>query len=579
MRSPRTTGLSLLGLTLAAVDVAPITLGEAEATPRALHTYPRESTLYTTGTQWGEARGFNPFTDLAATGTVGLAYETLFRYDPVEHASIPWLAANGYWTGPRSYELEIRTGIAWSDGDPFTPTDVAWNLELGRFDTATWHTLYEQLQPNGITVVGDTVHLAFATTPSYVEWKTLLWNLPMVKPTQWAAVDSQTLLAFDPNPPVGTGPYVLDPAGYEVSTQVAWRKSPTTWWAAAAGLEPDPKPLYIVDRVGGGDDFSDLIYGRIDSSNVFIRDLPAYLGAGLGLHTYGSSAPSYLPANTVWLVTNTHVPPLADPRFRRALAYAIDVDRIVADDYSGAVVKANPTGLPPTLSRYVNGTVVSQYGFSYDVDVARQLLETAGYVDSDGDGYVENLDGTPIDLGLMVPSDWLDWKIAIVMIANSAKRAGIRITPTPVDFPTWYEGRASGSFDLLLDNSVPLTDTPWTSFDYLFRQPVEAMQTTANFSRFTGPAADQAWYLTQQLDATPPVLSFLSTMLVAQIEQIMLEQLPAIPLWYTGAWAAESELHWTNWPASCGTLQFVPVLWNAYFRMTGIDMIAHLEPA
>ena len=34
-----------------------------------------------------------------STGTVGLLYETLFRYDPLKDRYIPWLATNGKWVG------------------------------------------------------------------------------------------------------------------------------------------------------------------------------------------------------------------------------------------------------------------------------------------------------------------------------------------------------------------------------------------------------------------------------------------------------------------------------------------------
>ena len=37
--------------------------------------------------------------------------------------------------------------------------------------------------------------------------------------------------------------------------------------------------------------------------------------------------------------------------------------------------------------------------------------------------------------------------------------------------------------------------------------------------------------------------------------------------------------YWTNWPAAGSDRQFVPVMWNGYLQMTGIDMITHLKSA
>lgn len=47
--------------------------------------YPREKTLYTSGTQWGPPSNWNPLqTGTNAMGTIGLCYETLFLYDPLK---------------------------------------------------------------------------------------------------------------------------------------------------------------------------------------------------------------------------------------------------------------------------------------------------------------------------------------------------------------------------------------------------------------------------------------------------------------------------------------------------------------
>ena len=58
----------------------------------------------------GAVRQFNPLRSSGnATGTLGLLYETLFRYDPLKDKYIPWLATDGKWVG-RTYVLHIRPG-------------------------------------------------------------------------------------------------------------------------------------------------------------------------------------------------------------------------------------------------------------------------------------------------------------------------------------------------------------------------------------------------------------------------------------------------------------------------------------
>ena len=137
-----------------------------------------------------------------------------------------------------------------------------------------------------------------------------------------------------------------------------------------------------------------------------------------------------LSANTAWLMPNTTHKPLNDVNFRRALAESINIDQIVSDDYQGtSSTKANPTGLLPTWNKWIDQAQAKKLGFSYNVAKAKAILAAAGYKDTNGDGYVENKDGSKINLKIIVPNGWSDWMTAIQIIAASAKDAGIKITP------------------------------------------------------------------------------------------------------------------------------------------------------
>ena len=67
--------------------------------------------------------------------------------------------------------------------------------------------------------------------------------------------------------------------------------------------------------------------------------------------------------------------------------------QIIDKAYQGLVDKASPTGLLPIWSKWIDRKVVAQNGFSYRPALAKSMLATAGYKDTNGDGYVENKDG------------------------------------------------------------------------------------------------------------------------------------------------------------------------------------------
>jgi peptide/nickel transport system substrate-binding protein len=563
-------GTSLIA---ALVVVALLAVGGAGATGSVA--YPRNETLYTGGTQWGNIVGFNPYVGNYAAGTVGLVNETLVRYDPLKDVYIPWLAKTAKWTSGNVYTITIRPNIKWSDGTPFTAADVKWNIDLGRFATIPWHNLYTTV--SSVTVSGDKVVVTFKGTPKYHEWDNAIWAfMAMIQPNQWKAHENATdITTWSPDNPIGTGPYVLDKSGYDPTTRVVWMKTPDGWWASKQGVSPDPKPKYVIDLVNSSNNvaLSLVLNGQEDLNNNYLPGVASLIKGGYGLSTYYANPPYMLSANTAWLLPNLTKKPLSDTAFRQAMAFGINVDQIVKVDYGDLVSKANSTGLLPTWSKYVDQNLVKQYGFKYDPAKAKQILATAGYKDTNHDGYVEAPNGAKISLKIAVPSGWSDWMQAIQMISSDLKKVGIKVTPIYPDFNTYQSQRNTGKFDLMIDNTAALSDTPFTYYNYLFHQPVLSSMTNFNFERYQSQAA---WKLVQKLDSTPKTDTATMKAIIKQLQKVTMQQLPEIPLWYNGVWSQASNSVWTNWPSATTSRQYLPAMWRGYLQMTGIDTLTHL---
>ncbi len=563
------------------VVVAAAGAGGAGARPGAasgaLTSYPRNQTLITSGSQWGNITGTNPYVGGAATGTVGLLYETLLRYDPVKDVYINWLAQSATFTGPKTYTIVVRPNVKWTDGKTFTAADVAFNLNLLRFETSQWNNLY--LNVSHVTPKGDTVTVTFKSTPNYVQWQNAMWNIPMVSPTQArpAITDAAKLTTYSPQDPIGTGPYKLDLSGWDPTTRVVYVRN-DNWWAAKAKVSPLPAPKYVIDLVNTSNtnSLSAVLAGVEDLNNNYLPGVNKLVDSGKVV-TYFSKPPYMLSANTAWLEPNTTVKPLDDPVFRRALASAVNTTQIVNEDYGNVVMKANASGLLPTWNKYVDKAAVKQYGFTFNTQKAIQLLLNAGYKRG-ADGYFTNKDGSKIDLEISVPQGWSDWEAARDMIISSAKDAGIHITAKVKDYNTWRSDRNTGKFDLVIDNNYAISDNPWTYWNGIYHMPlIQAAtgQTNFNFERYQNPTA---WTLVQQLDKTPLTNTTAIKAINSKLQTILMQQLPVIPLWYNGMWAQFTSRYWTSWPSSTSPRKYVPVMWNAYLQMTGIDTITHLQP-
>jgi peptide/nickel transport system substrate-binding protein len=569
-------GVGFFAVVTAVIVAVSLGAGGVGAKSNVAKAYPRAQTLITSGTQWGNVPINNLYTNNYPAGMLGLVNETLLRYDPLKDRYINWLASSAKWTGPKQYTLVARSGVKWSDGKAFTGSDIAFNINLGRFNTAAWNNLWVNIkQP--IVVKGNTVVVNFKSTPNYVQWQNALWNvIPMVSPSQVRPLVQKAtdLTTFGPANPIGTGPYTID--SIDPTTRVVYAKK-ASWWAAEQGLSPSPQPKYIIDLVNTSNTnaLSAVLAAVEDLNNNFLPGVEKLVDQGK-VKTYYSKAPYMLSANTAWLEPNVTRKPLDDPVFRKALATSINLNKIVVEDYHNLVLPASASGLLPIWKKYIDQAAVAANGFKYNPAAAVDMLTKAGYT-KDASGMFKNKDGSRIDLEIAVPQGWSDWEAARDMIVASAKDAGIRITPKVKDYNTWRDDRNTGKFDLVVDNPYQMSDNPWAYWNGIFHLPIITTgtgQTFANYQRYSNPTA---WALTQKLDRTPPTNTAAIKQINTQLQTILMKDLPLIPLWYNGVWAQFSEKYWTNWPAANSNRQYVPAMWRGYLQMTGIDVITHLK--
>ena len=559
---------------IAAASVASFAAG-AGAQSTATTALPRGSTLYTSGTAWGPFSSFNPLRPGYATGTLGLLYETLLRYDPLQDRFIPWLATSGKWVG-KSYVVTLRSGVTWNDGQPFTAADVKFTFETGKLEGSQYSTMWKTgLQ--SITTKGNVVSFNFKGTPNYQDWDTNMYSVAIVPKHIWSSYSATDIVSGntdDLSKQVGTGPFKYG-AGAGTSGTLQWNRRAGWWATKALGMKMPMQFIVDIHNTSNTASLQNFLQGNIDLSNNFFPGVDKVIGGKI--QTYYKKPPYMLSANTAWLVPNTTHKPLNDPVFRRALASSINVDQIVTADYGNIVAKASPTGLLPTWGKWIDQAQAKKLGFTYNVSRAKALLAGAGYKDTNGDGFVENNDGSNINLRIIVPNGWSDWMTAIQIIADSAKDAGIKLTPAYPDYNGLVDERNSGKFDLVINNDKQLGNTPYTYYDYLFHLPIADQQTFANFSRFTEAGATP-WALTLKLNKIPTSSVVKARKLHSQIQKYILEDLPAIPLWYNGMWSQYNTSVWTNFPSSTGKgLQNTPTVWNGYLNMTGIDALAKLK--
>jgi peptide/nickel transport system substrate-binding protein len=557
------------------VPVEVVETVEVYITEEPTVTYDRAETLYVSGSAWGPPNDWNPFITWSkanTTGICGFVYEALFHYDPLTGEFIPWLAESGEWVDEDTYALTLREGITWSDGEDMLADDVAFTFELGQMYAAIWFSpMWNYL--DSITVEDD-YNLTFEfTDPLYQEWANNLYNIFIVPEHLWADRTEEDVTSGMNENPVGSGAYLYDTHSEDRNI---WVRNENWWATDLLGLSVGPERIVDIRFASNSAALGAVIQGTVDLSNNYLPGIADLSDRGY-VNTFYADAPYMIAANTAVLFLNTTKAPMDDPAFRRALAFAINTDDIVNVAYANLVSASDPTGLLPTLSDYVDQDVVDRLGFSYDPAQAATILAGAGYVDVDGDGFVEAPDGSAIALEVTCPFGWTDWMEAISVIADSAQEAGINIQDVTPDYGAWNDALTAGTFDMTLNNWAGMSNTPWTLYNLLFRHPIQEVMGSGNFGRWDN---QEMFDLVDALAAVPSDDVAGMQAVCSDIQELMLTEMPMIPLWYNGLWAQFSSSTWTNWPTDADdTPDTLPCTWNGYWQMGGLMTLTSLEPA
>jgi peptide/nickel transport system substrate-binding protein len=553
-------------VTVKETQIVPATPAPSETT------YARNETIYVSGAAWGPASTWNPFQpgNLAnTTGTIGFVYEFLFAFDPLTGEFIPWLAEKGDWTDPTTYDVTLRQGLTWTDGQPLTAADVKFTFELGQKYAALWFSpLWRYL--TGVTAVDDT-HVKFTfKDPLYQEWGNYLYNLPIVPQHLWEGRSEEDITTGANENPVGSGAYLYDTRAEDRNV---WLRN-DNWWGTKVFGQPAPKRIVDIRFASNSAALGAVIKGEVDLSNNFLPGVATLSQQGY-VKTFYAQAPYMLSANTAVLFLNTTKKPMDDAKFRRALAFAIDVPSIVNVAYAQLVKAASPTGLLPSLSKFDDPDVLARLGYSFDTAKAKQMLAAAGYKDVNKDGFVEAPDGSPIALEVTCPFGWTDWMAAIDIIAKSAQAAGINIKAVTPDYGAWNSALQGGTFDMTLNNWATMSNTPWTLYNLLFRHPILEQMSQGNFGRYEN---QEIFDLVDALAKVPATDEAGMKEACKKIQEAMLTEMPMIPLWYNGLWAQWNESAWTNWPNENSTKPTLPTTWSGYWQMGGLMTLINLKP-
>jgi peptide/nickel transport system substrate-binding protein len=270
--------------------------------------------------------------------------------------------------------LLLRDDIFWSDGTPITADDFifTWQMVIDPNNTVAQVFPYDLLASVEQGANPQTVVMNF--TDPFAAWAGTMWHgiLPahVLRPV-FEAEGTIDNAEWNRNPTVGVGPYVF--AEWESGSYARFVANENFWLGKPAIDEvffrfvPDDASQVAALKAGEGDLGTFIAYS----------DIPGLQDVGVNIVTVFSGY------NEGWYMNlnpERGHPALQDVRVRQALAYGFDRFTLNQDLLLGLTVPA-ATYWDNTPYAFPNAKP-----YPYDPAMANQLLDEAGWVDSNGDG-------------------------------------------------------------------------------------------------------------------------------------------------------------------------------------------------
>jgi peptide/nickel transport system substrate-binding protein len=478
-----------------------------------------------------------------------LNYETLFgagdRNQPTLDLASEWPTRQNGGISPDGsvWTIHIRSGVRFQDGTPLTASDVAFTYNYIIKNQLANLLLYVK----GIKLVKaiNPTTVQFICTspraPGYME----SYSIYILPKHIWEHVSPSAAVTSYGNKPPIIGSGAFETVAFVKGSYLKMIRNPY-WW----GKKPAIDEIYFEAYQNADTMVSDLRAGKIDGAwgipEAEYRQLQSV--KGIQAIAYPFYNWDYLEFNCYQGSTSMGNPVLRDWHFRNALNWALDKTRLVSLAYAGL---ATPTTSIIPQGVWTNPdyhwTPPASLAYTFDLAKAGQLLTAAGYPLKNGVRL--NKQGQPIVLRLQATTDQPTCDIEAKLIAGWLDQLGLKIKLSIIDSGTLtnniynYQGNTPApNFDLV--------DWEWTGY-FDPGQTLSAL-TTPEIGNLDEPYWSNAEYDKLALEQASTVDPQKRAQIIWQMQQIMYQQSPWIPMTVPDLLAANNTSDWTGWTRQFG---------------------------
>lgn len=304
-------------------------------------------------------------------------------------------------------DLALDQGITWHDGEPLTMEDILFTFDYGM---NVRKNSYSRYVDHVDQVDDDTIDIVLKEPGAY-QWLKLVAGFYYVQPKHvWEKVDSPSEYTGE-DAVIGCGPYRF--VSVDTDAQTSYYEAVDDYFKG----ELTVKKVSVRSFDGVDALVMALRNDEIDAMSSYGSPVPATMASSIsGLDDVDPGMSDN--TGNYMMMFGFRESPTDDLAIRKAVTLSLDYE-LLATAIGGEDAQVPGAGViaPPNLGFDETLPTLTQ-----DIEAAKAVLDEAGYVDVDGDGYRETPDGEALDL-LLSPQNSASRKeiylrVAEVMVQN-----------------------------------------------------------------------------------------------------------------------------------------------------------------
>jgi peptide/nickel transport system substrate-binding protein len=395
-------------------------------------------------------------TDAYSSRIIPLIYSPLFQLDKNSELE-PILCESFEQLDEVTYIFRLKKGVRFSGGELFNAKDVKYTYEyiMDKDNESPHFGSFDKIKTIGII---DDHTLKITLKEPFISF--MLTTTMCIVPNGY----DKDRLEKEPN---GCSPFVLQE--FSPGEKIVLKANENYF-------DGRPKLDYAVFKVieNSTTRMLELKKGTID---LLLNSVPAYAVKFVERMEHIDVIKE--PGITFqYLGYNLEDPVLKDVKVRRAISYAIDRDEIIRYSLKGLAVKAYGMILSPDNWAYESD--VARY--EYNKELAKQLLNEAGYTDPDGDG-----PKTRLHLTFKTSKNKEANEIAQIYKAQ-LKKVGVDLEVLSYEWGTFFGDIKAGNFHMYSLRWIGIVDPD--IFYYVFHSE-SVPPTGANRNRYKNELVDK----------------------------------------------------------------------------------------